>query len=137
MIGDIDSIERVQRLPGLRNVSYVERLQILNLETLELRRIMFDVTLMFKLVHKLVDIETEDMFTFCHNNTRGPRLKINHLGARLNCRKYSFINRTIPVWNALPQSCVESSNISNFKLSLQLHTNILSMYCRGRAHTAA
>ena len=105
MIGDIDNIERIQRsftkrLPWLRNVSYEERLQILSLETLELRRIMFDVTLMFKLVHKLVDIETEDMFTFCHNNPRGHSLKINHLGAILNCRKllhkpdYSSLERS-------------------------------------------
>jgi len=50
---DIYNIERVQRsftkrLPGLKSLSYTERLLCLNLESLESRRVKADLVLLFK-----------------------------------------------------------------------------------------
>ena len=52
----IDIIENVQRnftkrLADLSNLSYVERLNVCNLEHLELRRIRMDMLFVYKLLH--------------------------------------------------------------------------------------
>ena len=83
LLSDINDVERVQRfftkrLPGMWNLPYLERLQILSLETLENRRIKNDLVLLYKIVYKFVDIESENMFPFNTNNTRGHWAKINH-----------------------------------------------------------
>ena len=95
LISDIDLIERVQRwftkrLPGLWNESYAQRLQTLDLESLEVRRIKNDLILLFKIVKHLIDLNSEDFFTFNWNHTRGHSCKINIGYSRLNCRKYFF-----------------------------------------------
>ena len=82
-VKDINIIENVQRrftkfLPGLFNMSYLERLRHLNLKTLEERRLANDVILVFKIIHGLVDIEFDHWFTFNTNNTRGHSLKHLH-----------------------------------------------------------
>ena len=79
---DIELIERVQRrftkrLVGLRNLSYLERLSSLNVETLELRRLKQDLVLIHKILHNLVSIDLDEYF--CLNefsNTRGHNLKL-------------------------------------------------------------
>ena len=56
----IDAIESVQhrftkRLPGLHSVSYADRLQRLHLQSLELRRLVTDLTWCYKIVFGYVD----------------------------------------------------------------------------------
>jgi len=60
-------IERVQRrftknLPGFCMYSYSERLHRLNLQSLELRRILTDLVWSYKVVFCLVDINVDDFF---------------------------------------------------------------------------
>ncbi len=121
-------------MPGLYNVHYMQRLQLLKLETLEARRIQMDLTLLFKIIHNKVDINIQNYFTFNNNNTRGHRLKLNVQHSRINCRKYFFINRTIPIWNHLPFSILDAGSLFNFKKMLN-NVN-LNEYCKGRAYTA-
>ena len=67
---DIISIENVQRrftkrLCQRNNInfnSYSDRLKILNLETLEIRRIKIDIILMFKIFNNLIDANFEEHF---------------------------------------------------------------------------
>ena len=139
LIRDINKIERVQRrftktLGGLRNMSYTQRLAELEIESLEQRRIFNDLVLMFKMVNGLVDVDISHFFAFNNNNTRGHRFKLSVQFSRLDCRKYSFANRTIPIWNNLPPNVVESLNVKLFKTRLS-EVN-LTVYCRGSAHTA-
>ena len=80
-IQDIDLIESVQRrftkyLPNMVNQSYHDRLAALNIESLECRRIQFDVILVYKAFHNLIDINFDDYFILCNNNTRGHQYKI-------------------------------------------------------------
>ena len=65
----IDRIENVQRtltkyLPGLYNMSYASRMNILNLESLEYRRIKGDLLSMLKIVNDLVHIDSQHLFYF-------------------------------------------------------------------------
>ena len=136
LLRDIDKVEGVQRfftrlLPGLRTLSYPERLQALNLESLEVRRIFFDILLLYKMMYGLIDIDFTDFFTINSNNTRGHNLKINVQFSRINYRKYFFINRIVNIWNSLPANLVEISSINVFKQQLKMYD--LKVYCRGRA----
>ena len=61
------AVERVQRrftkrLPGLGKLSYAERLNRLNLSSLELRRLHNDLIWCYKILFGLVDIDPTDFF---------------------------------------------------------------------------
>ena len=80
-LDDIDKIEGVQRkftkfLPGLSNVPYLNRLDIVGLESLEIRRIKLDLVFMYKILNGLVDLNREDYFTFNKSSTRWHNFKI-------------------------------------------------------------
>ena len=69
----IDKIERVQRYFTRRvlfrtKLSYMERLQILNLELLEARRIKSDLKLCFKIINGLCDLDVDAFFQICPPN---------------------------------------------------------------------
>ena len=139
LLQDIDMVERVQRrftkyLPGMRDRSYLDRLLLLELESLESRRIFFDLLLLYKIIHNHVDIPYDNLFQFSSNSTRGHRYKIQIQYSRVSCRKYFFINRIATIWNALPAIVAESETIVSFKSLLEKYN--LNIYCRGRAHMA-
>ena len=133
-VGDIDLIEGIQRkftksLFGYANLPYNVRLNRLNLQPLEIRRIFFDLILLYKIVHGLIDINPGDFFRFNTNSTRGHSLKIVIQYSRVNVRKYFFINRVAPIWNSLDESTVNSTSVHSFKEKL-LEYNFES-YCKG------
>ena len=140
LLCDIDKVESVQRkftksLNGMFNHSYIERLALLNLESLEVRRIKADLIFLYKIINKLVEIQQNDYFTFNTMQTRGHNFKINVEYSRVNCRKYFFINRVVPIWNALHVNIVNSESLNIFKNAL--NECDLDRYCRGRAYTAS
>jgi len=78
---DIALLQQVQRrftkrLPGLKDHSYDERLKLLNLERLELRRIWSDLLWCYKIVFGLVHVNKEEFFTLRLNSTRGHPYKL-------------------------------------------------------------
>ena len=137
-IQDIDMVEKVQRkftkyLTGLRNMSYKERLQYLHLDTLEVRRIQFDLILMYKIIHNIVDIPFNKYFHFNTNSTRGHDYKLVCQYSRLDCRKYFFTNRVVNYWNDLPASIVNARSLVSFKKLVRSHD--LSGFCKGSAYS--
>ena len=65
----INAIERVQRnftkkLPSLCNLSYAERLAMLDLETLECRRLKADLTMYYKIINNLTSFNASAYFEF-------------------------------------------------------------------------
>ena len=71
---DIYNIERVQRfftkrLPCFKFLSHSERLLRLNLESLESRRVKADLVLLFKIIHRFVDIDYSAMFDIQFDRT--------------------------------------------------------------------
>ena len=80
---DIDAIESVQRrftkrLPGLQSVLYyADRLQRLHLQSLELRRLVTDLTPCYKIVFGYVDVDIGDSISFnpaVHTRRHGYKL---------------------------------------------------------------
>ena len=64
---DIELIEKVQRrftkrLPGLKHMSYNERLHHLGLSNLELRRLHLDLIYCYEIVFGVVDLNFSDFF---------------------------------------------------------------------------
>ena len=77
----IDAIEKVQRnsakkLPDLCNMTYLQRLNVCNIESLEERRIKIDLIRMYKILHNLISINLGNNIKLCVNsNTRGNMYK--------------------------------------------------------------
>jgi len=67
LIKDINTIEAVQRmftkrLPGMKHLTYHQRLVKLELESLELRRVLTDLLCVYKIIFGLVDVCLSDFF---------------------------------------------------------------------------
>lgn len=123
----INSIERVQRhftrrITELRNFSYRERLSILNLDTLEYRRLSCDLTLYYKIFNNLTPWSPSEYF-----NVSQPPYSLHSLHHDLTirkpkCRSNSFENnffyRCVSAWNNLPRYIVKSKSVASFKRNL-------------------
>ena len=118
---DIDSMEKVQRratrmMGGLNGYSYEERLEIVNLLSLEMRRLRSDLIEVFKIMNGFEGLSVEEFFELSDVvRTRGHSKKIYKLRSRLDVRKYFFTQRIVEEWNNLPPEVVESKTINEFK----------------------
>jgi len=133
-INNINKIEAVQRrftkrITGLSCINYFDRLHCLGLESLELRRLKYDLITCFTICHGDIDIEANSLFMFpCSSVTRGHKFKLFKQSARVNARKACFVNRVFSPWNDLPALVVESTSINSFKKRLE--TVNLQPYCK-------
>ena len=115
---------------NIKYQSYSDRLTILNLESLELRRLRYDLTLVYKILHQLIYVNNQGMFEL--NNMRTNHslrrhsfyLKIPPV-SRTKIRDNFFSTRIINTWNKLPDNIVSSPSLTIFKNLLSkfpLHT---------------
>ena len=102
---DISSVEKVQRkftkrLPGYGDLSYVERRAKLNLKTLELRRLHYDLFMCYKIVFNIIQLRFSDFFVFSTLLTRGHpyKLQVNH--APVNARRNFFACHVVKLWKS-------------------------------------
>ncbi len=130
----IDRLERIQRqftrrLPGLKDVSYSNRLAFLSADSLELRRMHLDLLFLYKLLHGFTDVDFSKYFEFKSSVTRGHTwaLVLKHFNK--DQKKFSFSQRVVNVWNFLPESVVSSPTVLTFKKSL--HSINLTRFLRG------
>ena len=135
LIGDIKDIEKVQRrftrrLSAMENYTYDERLQILGLETLEKRRIRFDLVETFKIVKGISILEFADFFEFKNDlRTRGHTLQLRLRNvSRLDICKNFFSNRVVKIWNSLPVDAVNARSPELFKSKVT--TEFLGNHCK-------
>ena len=128
---EIDKIEGVQRratkqVPGLKNLTYPERLRKLKLPTLTYRRVRADMIELYKATSgiyepqlcsfvKMRADETERQGTRRHQKTIYP----THSNS--NIRRNAFCNRNVALWNSLPGNVVNASTINTFKARLDRH----------------
>jgi len=117
MVKDIHVLEKVQQratkcVTGLKNKTYQQRLKILGIPSLELRRKRGDLIQTYKIL-----TGKEDMFQLTPNihSARGHRLKLFKKPCRINVRKFFFSQRVVDSWNSLPSNVVESPSINTFK----------------------
>ena len=119
-IGDVKRLESVQRafsrrVPGLAHYSYFERLNLLGLQSLELRRLHFDLCEVFKIVSNLSILKIDDFFSLpTDGRTRGHSKRFSVPPWRLQARKNSFAVRVVPIWNSLAEAVVTSGTLKTF-----------------------
>ena len=130
---DIDTLEHIQRratkiTPGLRDLSYEERLKECGLTTLETRRLRGDHIEVFKIFNGY-EILIEMFFSLKKDSrTRGHEVKLVKDQCRLEIRKYSFVQRTINEWNKLSTDCITAS-------SMNMSKNNVGTYLRRAGYT--
>ena len=88
-------------------------------ETLATRRARARLTLFYKAINGLIAIDTEGYLIPASTRTRSSHeQKYMYLYSRTNYMKFTFFPRTIPLWNSLPASVVESNTAQDFKSKL-------------------
>ena len=120
-IMDIEKIEKVQKratkmINSIKNLSYENRLRMLNLPTLKFRRLRGDMIEVYKIITEKYDTNSAVQLNICTNSyTRGNRYKMFPVNVHYNLRKNKFCNRIIAVWNSLPDDVVAARNTNMFK----------------------
>ena len=122
----IDQLENVQRrftkrVTSLKNFSYLERLSILGLEPLELRRLRCDLIQYYKIFNNLTSLNHADYFTV-HQPSLSSRVSSSILIKPLKRPNYvlsSFFYRSIDCWNSLSLLLKQSKSLNVFKHNLK------------------
>ena len=132
-VGLIDLLESVQRrftkrLPGYYTLSYRDRLSMLNIDSLEVRRLYLDLVLVYKIIFGLIDFDSSKLFKMNTNPTRGHPYKILQEHGIVDVRRNFFALRVVRVWNSLPPSVVNFTTLNVFKRSLR--NVVLTLYTR-------
>ena len=127
---DIDSLERVQRKAARfccnnyqPTASVTAMIQDLGWKTLESRRTMTRLTLLYKMSRGEIDIDA-DSFLRPHAESRtraSHSYRYRQDKATKNLYFYSFFPRTLRQWNNLPADIVESNSLSQFQSKLSDH----------------
>ena len=140
LIGDIRKLESVQgkftrllcKKLNIRYNNYFHRLETLNLETLEIRRVKQDLILIYKILNNLIDLDFDKFFTFNPAlnlySLRRHKFYIQHSHMpETSVRNNFFSYRIINTWNNLPEVVVSQKSLSLFKNKLN-EFNLYSIY---------
>jgi len=133
LIKDIASLESVQRkftkrLSGMRRVKYADRLKVVGLERLDIRRIRLDLVMCYKILFGMTCLDPAQFFTITPcQSTRGHAFKLFVQGATIDARKFFFSNRIVRAWNELPNNAANFESLAKFKISLNKID--LSVHC--------
>jgi len=123
---DIEKVESVQRratkqIPGMKDLTYQERLIKLKMPTLRHRRARADMIEVYKILHEIYDPEIKTPLKKLRDirpEARGHKLALSMPRHRLDLRKYSFMHRVVPIWNSLSELTVTAPNVDTFKARL-------------------
>ena len=122
----VQKLEMVQRRAArnttrrYRNTSSVtDMLESLNWKSLQSRRTKIQLTMLFKIINNLVDIQSSPYPTPSRTGTRAAHIrKMLQYHTGTDTFKYGFIPRTIPLWNELQASVAEAPDLVYFKRGL-------------------
>ena len=101
--------------------SYSDRLSKLNINSLEYRRLEFDLILTFKICHNLCDLNFYEFFKLrkIRYNLRQHSLTVESLfHPKHEQYRYFFFNRIVNIWNNLPESIISAETLPIFKRRL-------------------
>ena len=101
-------------VPGLKELSYSDRLRQLKLSSLVYRRIRGDMIETFKIMQQKYD--SPDMSPAIDgHHTRGHRYKLFKSRPKTRLRQHFFTARIIDTWNSLPSKVVEAPSVKAFE----------------------
>ena len=126
-------VEKVQEratkcVPGMKTLSYEERLRAMNLPSLKFRRKRGDLIEAYKFTHDYYNVN-KNLLKFDQNRQlRGHDLKLEKRSCNLNVRQKFFSYRIVNQWNQLPSSVVNAPSVDTFKARLDRHLKD-EIYC--------
>ena len=125
-IAEVESVQRriTKRIREVRGMAYPDRLRLLALPTLQQRRLYFDLTECYKVLHAL---DLCDCIRSLHRkttNTRGHTYQLVPPKSTLLIRRQTFTHRVVNAWNALPAEIVTLPTIASFRRALRLHLRL-------------
>lgn len=119
---DINCLETVQRratklVPSIAKYDYETRLKLLNLPSLEKRRLRGDLIETFKIITGRENVKLEDFFELATTDRtlRGHRYKLFVKRCNTTLRQNFFSQRVVNAWNSLPNEVVEATSVNCFK----------------------
>jgi len=71
-------------------MTHAKRLNILNADSLEVRRLKFDLVMIYRSVHGLNALDFSDFFNMSNSSTHGHVFKLSKHFSRVNCRAVLF-----------------------------------------------
>ena len=114
-------MKAVTMISGLQSMKYEDRLKELGLQSLEERRIRYDMIQVFKLMHNYDDVDRRQFFqTAGEESVRVTRQSSDALNIlttrfRTEVRRNFFTNRVAEKWNKFPEYIKGAGNIKTFK----------------------
>ena len=111
-------------IPELKELTYKERLENLNLPTLAYRRIRGDMIETFKILNNHYDKNVSNFLCMHRDQVqnpdqiRGHSKKLFKRRPRLDIRKHSFGFRIVDPWNSLPEKVVTAPSTKAFERRL-------------------
>ena len=95
-----------------------DRLLALGLESLETRRVKFDLICCYKIIHGLVNLRFDDFFSLANSITRRYNYKLKKPYSCVDARKLYFSNHVVDCWKCLPYRVVNAPSLNSFKIYL-------------------
>ena len=95
-------------------------------QSLEVRRVVSRLTLIFKIVHGFVDFGSQILVKSGRATRQSTgQHQYRNIQAHKNCYRSSFFPRTIPEWNHISSHIQNATSVGRFKSSLtrDLHIN--------------
>ena len=92
----------------------------LNLQSLEHRRLIADLSSCYKITHGLICLDFQEFSTFsCNATNKGHIYKLTVLIAKCNRTNYFYSARVASAWNSFPGDIVSAPNLLSFKKGLR------------------
>jgi hypothetical protein len=138
----ITALEKIQKratkiIKECKNLSYIDRLKLLNIPTLKFRRVRGDMIETFKILNGIYDSHAVPILPRnSDTRTRGNSLKLLHVRSTYDVRKFSFASRIVNLWNSLPDHIILSDSVNSFKNRLDNHWKNEDMYFNWEASIA-
>jgi hypothetical protein len=123
LIDILESVQRsfTKRIPSISKLTYAERLAHLNLDTLELRRLRFDLIFYYKVFNHLTSFDPQTVFGIYHPPAclRCNTSFIQKPAHMSNKTLATLFYRGIDAWNFLPADLRLSQSLLSFKRGLK------------------
>ena len=134
---DVLELERVQRratklIRGLEDLNYDERLQALDLFSLERRRLRRDMIAIYKYLNGDLNIGKKLFSRKECMRTPGHTMQLEEKRFNLRLRSGFFTERDTRLWNSLPQTVVTSGSMATFKRFLDVHLKDQNIQAYGK-----
>jgi hypothetical protein len=112
------------RFHNTSSVTLTSVLDHLDWDSLETRRNIAKVTMLYEIIHNLVPINPDFYISSQTSLKRhSHRLRYKPFSTSTDYFKFIFFPHTVVLWNALPPDVASASSLNQFKWQIQTHYN--------------